>query len=726
MPIASYTPHEIASGRGRLERTLFAATMLAGLAFSLAEANLFYVALVIVAAGLHLAAAWRNRELYVRRLVLNAGLLAAGLALLAKHVMTGEDLLLTLGHYVIVILLCKLFEHKQRRDHVQILVLGALLVVAASLISQALWFAVLAAGYVAALCRSAMVLTFQRAMEAAPGASPWPRRALAARLAAVLAAMLAAGVVTFLIVPRSTLGAAILRSHAGRRTTGFADTVRLGDSRPIYTSDRVVLQVRPVDVDGRTATWNGPMYLRGKVFDEYSSSRWTASRAVRPGWAPRPPPSSLLRGLTRLEVSMVPSLLPTAFAPHPCVAMRCDLASFSARPTEALQYELQGVPGSEPMVRYTASVVARALDDVERDYLHDADESGDVPPEPPVPPAVVQLARQWCGELLDRRQAAGDDDRARGELDLAIARRLAARLADDYEYSLDLSLADSGRDGVEDFLFHLRRGHCEYFASALTVMCQSLNVRARLATGFRVDAADPQGRYFVPERAAHAWTEVAPSGGPWTTIDATPAASMAAAHRGTWLMRMTQWYRDLEFKWYDRVIGYDDEARRELTGRAQGLLASAWQAVKDTAGETAAALRDLVRHGRVSGPLAWAVLGAASATVVVVGVVLWGRRGAGRGAGPAARRRRALRPAFVGDLLKVVKRRGVRVLPSDTFREVTVLAAERLALPTEELAGLCDLYYRMRWGGAEAGKAELLAARTAVRRMRKGGLRPPG
>ena len=87
---------------------------------------------------------------------------------------------------------------------------------------------------------------------------------------------------------------------------------------------------------------------------------------------------------------------------------------------------------------------------------------------------MADLARQWCRDLLAARPV---DPAVRGPSDLAIAQRIADRLRQDYAYSLDLSSADPDRDAVEDFLFYMKQGHCEYFASALTVMCRRWTCR---------------------------------------------------------------------------------------------------------------------------------------------------------------------------------------------------------------------------------------------------------
>ncbi|KKN45112.1 hypothetical protein LCGC14_0686140, partial [marine sediment metagenome] len=116
---------------------------------------------------------------------------------------------------------------------------------------------------------------------------------------------------------------------------------------------------------------------------------------------------------------------------------------------------------------------------------------------------IRDLAKLWCKDLLQQRR---DNPDRREELNLAIAHRIKNKLQAEYGYTLDLSESDPSRDGVEDFLFYLRRGHCEYFASALAVMSGLLGVPARVATGYLMDEYDAgTGEFIIRERDAHAW-----------------------------------------------------------------------------------------------------------------------------------------------------------------------------------------------------------------------------
>lgn len=74
-----------------------------------------------------------------------------------------------------------------------------------------------------------------------------------------------------------------------------------------------------------------------------------------------------------------------------------------------------------------------------------------------------------------------------------------------------------------------RAGHCEYFATATTLLLRRLGLPARYAVGWAV--AEPAGGdYVVRERHAHAWTLVYYNG-QWHDFDTTPASWLAEENR---------------------------------------------------------------------------------------------------------------------------------------------------------------------------------------------------
>jgi hypothetical protein len=79
-----------------------------------------------------------------------------------------------------------------------------------------------------------------------------------------------------------------------------------------------------------------------------------------------------------------------------------------------------------------------------------------------------------------------------------------------------------GETALGDFLTRTRAGHCEYFATAATLLARAAGVPARYATGFAAIEYSPlEGAWVVRTRHAHAWSR-AWVDDRWQDLDATP------------------------------------------------------------------------------------------------------------------------------------------------------------------------------------------------------------
>jgi hypothetical protein len=99
-----------------------------------------------------------------------------------------------------------------------------------------------------------------------------------------------------------------------------------------------------------------------------------------------------------------------------------------------------------------------------------------------------------------------------------------------FRYSQQLGHVPAGRDPVDWFLFDVKIGYCEQFATAETLMLRSLGIPARLATGYSTGSYDAVlDQSVVRERDAHAWVEVWFPGHGWVPVDPSPGFSALAA-----------------------------------------------------------------------------------------------------------------------------------------------------------------------------------------------------
>ena len=80
----------------------------------------------------------------------------------------------------------------------------------------------------------------------------------------------------------------------------------------------------------------------------------------------------------------------------------------------------------------------------------------------------------------------------------------------------------SGSTALADFLERTKSGHCEYFATATTLLLRAAGVPTRYATGFAMlEYSTLEEAYVVRARHAHAWTR-AWVDGHWIELDTTP------------------------------------------------------------------------------------------------------------------------------------------------------------------------------------------------------------
>lgn len=132
-----------------------------------------------------------------------------------------------------------------------------------------------------------------------------------------------------------------------------------------------------------------------------------------------------------------------------------------------------------------------------------------------------------------------------------------------YPYTLDLPEPPSGQDAVDYFLFDLKRGFCDYFASAMVVLSREAGLPARLVTGYASGNYDViQGRFSVTEADAHSWVEVYFLGYGWIEFEPTsgrPSIQRLGQITGTVLSTIP------------RTQGFPLEPTRPLPARWWGL-----------------------------------------------------------------------------------------------------------------------------------------------------------
>lgn len=187
----------------------------------------------------------------------------------------------------------------------------------------------------------------------------------------------------------------------------------------------------------------------------------------------------------------------------------------------------------------------------------------------------------WTRDLLLRSSLTSETLRReltayRGELAPiwweTMARTLCDHLAKsgEYGYSLQKTRSDPNLDPTIDFLWHVKNGPCERYASALALMLRSLGVPTRLIKGYVGAERQSTGLYLVRQSQAHAWVEALvpsatdPDGYDWLVLDPTPSSETPVSTLAKWWERQQR--SGQEF-WRELVVNYNHDQRARMLDR---------------------------------------------------------------------------------------------------------------------------------------------------------------
>jgi protein-glutamine gamma-glutamyltransferase len=94
---------------------------------------------------------------------------------------------------------------------------------------------------------------------------------------------------------------------------------------------------------------------------------------------------------------------------------------------------------------------------------------------------------------------------------------------DNFNYSLNPQQRYPRGKYLADFLFKNRQGHCEYFATATSLLLRSVGIPTRYAVGYSIsEYSSLEGQYIARSRHAHSWTLVYVNNN-WQILDTTPS-----------------------------------------------------------------------------------------------------------------------------------------------------------------------------------------------------------
>jgi transglutaminase-like putative cysteine protease len=365
--------------------------------------------------------------------------------------------------------------------------------------------------------------------------------------AGLLALAFPIGLALFLFFPRWGSPLWGVPEEALDARSGLSDSMTPGSIQNLFMDDSPAFRAT---FEGSMPNQGG-MYWRGPVFWDFDGSSWKTSYISRNVLATNKP--ELKKAPFRYEVQMEPTEQRWLFAlDYPALIPRgtrlnMDYQLISSRPiTQLRNYVMASDPAfiDSPDLKQTLHRVALGL------------------PEG-FNPRTAEMMADW------REQANSDAE--------IIQKTLAYFNQEQFHYTLNPPLLS--RNTVDEFLFDTRKGFCEHYASAFTVMMRMAGIPARVVTGYQGGFFNNIGSYvLVRQSDAHAWAEVWVKGSGWTRIDPTAAVAPSRIQQGAveslaqrrhmldfnWLRNVRNTFDLFQRGWNNWVVAFNSDAQSRL------------------------------------------------------------------------------------------------------------------------------------------------------------------
>ena len=355
----------------------------------------------------------------------------------------------------------------------------------------------------------------------------------------------------FFMLPRVG-GAGIGGSQGGVSTSsGFSDTVKLGGIGSIQQNNEVVMRVR---LEGANHP-AGALKWRGLALDIFDNRSWSRTKAnVK---EPRVPSdrdiiqidyASGREGLTVQTVYLEPLDKPILFGLPRLIGVQGNFSVLFKDRHDSISFNRVGERVSYKVLSdRTLPTTARLRRDLAA-YSHDVDNYLQLPED--LDSRINQLAARLTAASQNRYDAA---------------KTVESYLQNNLGYTLELKA--SGNQPLADFLFNVREGHCEYFATAMAVMLRTQGIATRIVNGFSEgEYNETADVWVVRQRNAHSWVEVFfPGENAWVPFDPTPfSGQVAGAPQAGLSAKFTEYLEALETFWIQYFVAYDNQEQRSL------------------------------------------------------------------------------------------------------------------------------------------------------------------
>lgn len=543
--------------------------------------------------------------------------------------------LLALAQFLLALQAVKLLGPKKGRDWSLLYLLSFFSVVAASALSVEVFFAGI---FVAYLFVAPWVLVLSQLKEGTEtaGKDPdketrllgWPLLRLVGSINIILFLLTLALFITF---PR--FGVSLLGDlwASGSAVVGFSDRLTLGEVSKIQKNGAVAMRV---SLDQPRPQGEKELYWRGFALDHFDGRKWEKSmnegvpvRRIGEGYRLGEVPERRAP-LIRQKIILEPTGSPVLFALDKPVMIFGRLGYL-------FRDSLGNVLALQP---FPFQISYEVLSYPEPGWKEKAPESNFLQ-LPTLHPRIAMLSLQLTEGLRDEGGKA---------------RALERFLRENYRYTLeDLPVGDE--DPLAAFLFDVKQGNCEYFASALAIMLRNLEIPARVVNGYLGGEWNPYGEYYLVRQSnAHSWVEAYLPGQGWVTLDPTPSVPRGRVR--SLFASVTNFADFLRLNWYRYVINFGLADQYQLFKALRQ--PHQWLGVTNRG----FSLRDLTARFSTGGK-GWLELGIAMAALALGWMGLRNFRGRKNAPAPSALHEATKR---YRRLLTLCAKRGLKKRPAET------------------------------------------------------------
>ncbi len=365
----------------------------------------------------------------------------------------------------------------------------------------------------------------------------------------------------FFLFPRFTLGF-FAPGKEGETVQGFSDAIDLGHFGTLKTSSKIVLRLEFLSGEKNPNILKS-IFLRGVSFDHYNGNGWSKSESKsyplleysRDGYLTIPDKLNLeITNDSEFEYNIYQEPLhndtPVIFAAANPLGIKSHNRGSSQRKHKRTNFFIDDVKDlthdqkeNKPLDYTVRSALINHttfnLDPVRKEY----------------PPYLKERYTQLPLELDERISDLAKEYSDGAQNSYALALSIENALKKEYSYTTE----GVGRptDPISNFLFERKKGHCEYFATAMVLMMRTQGIPARPVNGFLGSQYNSYGDYYiVTEANAHTWVEVFFPEYGWTTFDPTPP-SLSEFYFADAFTNLRLWLDSMKLQWYKWVVFYN-------------------------------------------------------------------------------------------------------------------------------------------------------------------------